>query len=128
VTLHTNKGLAGGSPFALRSTADTAMNPEVLNAFALLICAAEGPPAWPGIPGHEPDIEKGRKQAAAVAGAMRPIRALVPNAGAYMSEADYFQRDWKDAYWGEHYSRLATIKRKYDTHNLFNGHQTVEPV
>jgi FAD/FMN-containing dehydrogenase len=127
VTLHTNKGLAGGSPFALRSTAETAMNPEVLNAFALLICAADGPAAYPGIPGHEPDIAKGSEQAAAVTRAMRPIRALVPDAGAYMSEADYFQRDWKHAYWGEHYSRLAKIKRKYDPHNLFRGHQTVEP-
>lgn len=128
VTLHTNKGLAGGSSEALRSTAGTAMNPEVLDAFALLICAAEGPPGWPGIPGHEPDIAKGRQQAAAVTSAMRPIRALVPNAGAYMSEADYFQHDWKRAYWGEHYPRLATIKRRYDPDNLFNGHQTVEPI
>ena len=128
VTLHTNKGLAGGSSEALRSTAGTAMNPEVLDAFALLICAAEGPPAWPRIPGHEPDIAKGRQQAAAVTSAMRPIRALVPNAGAYMSEADYFQSDWKRAYWGEHYPRLAKIKRRYDPDNLFNGHQTVEPI
>jgi FAD/FMN-containing dehydrogenase len=127
VTLHTNKGLAGGSPEALRSAAGTATNPEVLGAFALLICAAEGPAAYPGIPGHEPDVARGREQAAAVTRAMRPIRQLVPNAGAYVSEADYFQADWRRAYWGEHYPRLASIKRKYDPHNLFSGHQTVEP-
>lgn len=82
VTLHTNKGLAGGSDYALSSTAETAMSPEVLDAFALLICAADGPPAWPGTPGHQPDVEQGRIQAAAVSRAMAPIRALVPNAGA----------------------------------------------
>jgi len=125
VTLHTNKGLAGGSTEALARTAETAMNPEVLGAFALLICAAEGPPAYPGIPGHEPDIPKAREQAAAVSRAMAPIRQLVPNAGAYVSEADYFQKDWKRAYWGDHYERLAVIKRKYDPLNLFHGHQTV---
>jgi hypothetical protein len=128
VTLHTNKGLAGGSREALARTAETAMNPEVLDAFALLICAAEGPAAYPGIPGHEPDVAKGREQAATVSRAMAPIRQLVPNAGAYVSEADYFQQDWKRAYWGDHYSRLAQIKRKYDPHNLFHGHQTVGPV
>lgn len=125
VTLHTNKGLGGGSDDALRSTAQTAMNPEVLDAFALIICAAEGPPAWPGIPGHEPDVHQGRKDAAAVTRAMAPIRALAPKAGAYASEADYFQRDWKHAYWGSHYARLEQIKGKYDPDNLFHGHQTV---
>jgi len=125
VTLHTNKGLAGGSREALAAAAETAMNPQVLEAFALLICAAEGPAAWPGIPGHEPDVAQGRKHAAAVTRAMAPIRSLVPNAGAYMSEADYFQRDWQHAYWGDHYPRLRQIKRKYDPGNLFHGHQTV---
>lgn len=127
IALHTNKGLAGGSREALAGAAETAMNPEVLDAFALLICSAEGLPAWPGIPGHEPDVAKGRRDAAAVARAMRPIRALAPGAGAYMAEADYFQRDWKQAYWGPHYARLAEIKRKYDPENLFHAHQTVEP-
>ncbi len=125
VTLHTNKGIAGGSDYALRSTAETAMSPEVLDAFALIICAAEGPPAWPGIPGHEPDVNQGRTDAAAVTRAMAPIRALAPKAGAYASEADYFQSDWKHAYWGDHYARLEQIKGKYDPDNLFHGHQTV---
>jgi FAD/FMN-containing dehydrogenase len=58
---------------------------------------------------------------------MRPIRALVPGAGAYVSEADYFQMDWQRSYWGANYARLAAIKRKYDPQNLFRGHQTVEP-
>ena len=127
ITLHVNKGLAGGSSEALAATAETATSPEVLDAFALVICAAEGPPAWPGIPGHEPDMASGRREAAGVTRAMRAIRTLVPGAGAYVSEADYFQRDWKRAYWGEHYARLARIKRKYDPDNLFHGHQTVEP-
>lgn len=127
VSLHTNKAIGGGSRYALEATAQTATNPEVLDAFALLICAADGPPAWPGIPGHEPNVDRGRREAAGVARAMQPIRALAPNAGAYVSEADYFQRDWQRAYWGDHYRRLSQIKRKYDPDNLFHGHQTVEP-
>jgi hypothetical protein len=42
------------------------MNPAVLDAFALIICAAEGPPAYPGIVGHEPDLLTARKHADAI--------------------------------------------------------------
>jgi FAD/FMN-containing dehydrogenase len=127
-SLHTNKGLGGGSPEAVAATRETAMNPEVLDAFALLICASNDEPAYPGIPGHEPDVAAGRGYAARVTAAMREIYRIAPNAGAYMSESDYFQRDWKRAYWGEHYPRLARTKRRYDPHWLFRGRNCVEPV
>jgi FAD/FMN-containing dehydrogenase len=127
ISLHTNKGLAGGSAEAIASARETAMNPEVLDAFALLICAAEEQPAYPGIPGHEPDVAEGRRQAAQVRAAMREIYRVAPNAGAYMSESDFFQRDWKRAYWGDHYPRLARAKRRYDPHSLFQGRNCVEP-
>ncbi len=127
VTLHVNKGLAGGAPAALAATRETAINPQVLDAFALLICAADAPPAWPGIPGHEPDHELARREALQVGQAMAPFRALVSGAGTYMSEANYFDRDWQQAYWGDHYARLAAIKRRYDPDNLFRGHHTIEP-
>ncbi|WP_298167528.1 FAD-binding oxidoreductase [Novosphingobium sp.] len=123
--LHTNKGLAGGTAEAITATRATATNPEVLDAFALLICAAEGPPAWPGIPGHEPDRKAGRVEAARVAFAMAPIRMLVPEAGSYMSEADYFGPDWQKAYWGANYPRLLAAKKRHDPANLFRGHHCV---
>jgi FAD/FMN-containing dehydrogenase len=103
------------------------MNPEVLDAFALLICAAEEQPAYPGIPGHEPNVAEGRAQAARVRAAMREIYKVAPNAGAYVSESDYFQRDWKRAYWGPHYPALARTKRKYDPQWIFRGRNCVEP-
>jgi FAD/FMN-containing dehydrogenase len=127
VSLHTNKALGGGSHKAIQATRDTAMNPHVLDAFALLICAAEGDPAYPGIPGHEPKVVEGRRDARGVARAMQAIDRLVPGAGAYMSESDYFQRDWKAAYWGPHYPRLARAKRKYDPRWIFRGRNCVEP-
>ena len=127
MTLHTNKGLGGGSPEAIAATSETATNPEVLTAFALLIAGAEEQPAWPGIPGHEPNVTEGREQAAAVSRAMKPIRELVPGAGCYVSEADFFEPDWKRAHWGANYARLARTKRSYDPHWLFKGHHCVEP-
>ena len=128
VSLHTNKGLAGGTSDALTRSRDTATNPQVLDAFALLICAAESDPAWPGIPGHEPDTARGRWEAAAVSRAMKPIRKLVPNAGSYMSEADYFEKSWKTSYWGSNYGRLVNAKRQYDPTGLFTGHHCVEDI
>lgn len=125
VTLHTNKGLAGGTPQALSLSKATATNPQVLDAFALLICAAGGPPAWPGIPGHEPDAADGKRQAAGVTRAMAPIRRLLPDAGAYVSEADYFDDNWQQRYWGSHYARLLRAKKRYDPAGMFHGRNTV---
>ena len=128
ITLHTNKGLAGGSDQALALTRETATNPDVLDAFALLICAAEEEaPAYPGIQGHEPNVATARSDAAGVARAMAHIRHAVPTAGAYMSECDYFLKDWKSAHWGTNYKRLAEAKRRYDPSWLFKGHHCVEP-
>jgi FAD binding domain len=63
VSLHLNKGLAGAPADAIAAARDTAMNPAVLDAFALIISAAEGPPAYPGLPGHEPDLAVAREHA-----------------------------------------------------------------
>jgi FAD/FMN-containing dehydrogenase len=125
LTLHVNKGLAGGTPAALAATRETAMNPQVLDAFALLICAADAPPAWPGIAGHEPDLVKGLREASRVSEAMAPMRALAAGAGSYVSETSYHDRDWQASYWGGHYRRLAEIKRRYDPDDVFHGHHTV---
>lgn len=128
ITWHCNKGLGGGSPEAIRATLETATNPEVVNSFALVICAAEEQPAYPGIPGHEPKVAMGRNEAAGVAISMAEIYRLVPGAGAYVSESNYFQSDFKRAYWGSNYSRLKAAKRRYDPSWLFRGRNCVEPI
>jgi hypothetical protein len=58
---------------------------------------------------------------------MAEVYKLVPNAGAYMSECDFFLTDWKRAQWGANYPRLAAAKRRYDPASLFRGHHCVEP-
>jgi FAD binding domain/Berberine and berberine like len=125
ITLHTNKGLAGGAADAIARTRETAMNPDVTEAFALLVCAADAPPAYPGISGFEPDIPAGRVEAAQVSRAMAPIIALDPGAGSYVSEADYFEPDWQRSHWGSNYPRLMAAKLRYDPTGLFSGHHTI---
>ena len=36
----------------------------------------------------------------------------MPNAGAYVSESNYFEKEWQQSYWGSNYPRLAEIKKK----------------
>ena len=45
--------------------------------------------------------------------------------GAYVSESNYFEKDWQQAYWGSNYPRLAEIKKKYDPDGLFFVHNGV---
>lgn len=75
VSLHVNKGLAGAPAEAVTAAKDTAMNPAVLDAFALVIAGAEGPPAYPGVPGHEPDAVLARERAQAIGRAMDELRS-----------------------------------------------------
>jgi FAD/FMN-containing dehydrogenase len=124
-SLHVNKGLAGAPEEEVRAARDTAMNPAVVDAFALLITAAAEPPAYPGIAGREPDPARARANAAAISGVMREVRALVPEAGAYVAESDFFEEDWARAYWGANYPRLLAVKDRYDPDSLFVVHHGV---
>ncbi|MEI7035534.1 FAD-binding oxidoreductase [Fulvimonas yonginensis] len=123
--LHFNKGLGGGATDAIERTRDTATNPQVLDAFALVISGSGGAPAYPGMPGPGPDLAKARQHAAKVDKAMDALRALAPDAGSYVSESDYFLRDWQQRFWGVNYPRLLRAKRHYDPEGLFFVHHGV---
>jgi FAD/FMN-containing dehydrogenase len=125
VSLHFNKGLAGATAEAIATARDTAMNPAVVDAFALAISAAGGPPAYPDVPGHEPDVTLARSEAQAVTAAMDEIRRLAPRAGSYVWETDYFQPHWQETFWGDNYTRLLAVKSKYDPDGLFFLHHGV---
>ncbi|TCU05371.1 FAD-dependent oxidoreductase [Rhizobium sullae] len=126
ITLHTNKGLAGApDDVRVHVRAETATNPVVTDSFALVICGAEGPSAYPGVRDFEPDVGLARRQAERVRSAMAALKARVPAKGSYVAEADYFEAEWEDAFWGEHYARLQKAKATYDPDNLFRVHHGV---
>lgn len=124
IELHFNKGLAGGPLEAIEAARDTATNPAVLNAFALAI-VADGEGGYPGVRGHEPDVEAARQSRERVHGCMNELRVLVPNGGSYVSESNFFEKDWQHSYWGSNYARLALVKKKYDPTGLFFVHNGV---
>lgn len=125
MSLHFNKGLAGASDANIAAARDTAMNPAVLDAFALAICGANNQGVYPGIPGREPDLAMARQHAAAVRAAMAELSPLAPAGGSYVSESNYFNERWQQAFWGGNYPRLLSVKQKYDPDGLFIVHHGV---
>jgi FAD/FMN-containing dehydrogenase len=122
VSLHFNKGLAGASAEAKVSAGDTAMNPAVLDAFALAIIAGHGPPAAPG---HTPDLAAARRDTIAIEAAMGELLEKGRPTATYVAESDFFQPDWQQAFWGPNYPRLLQIKQAYDPDGLFFTHHGV---
>jgi FAD/FMN-containing dehydrogenase len=125
VSLHFHKGLTGAPADAIAAARDTAMNPAVLDAFALAIIGGEEPPAFPGIPGHEPDLIAAGKDAAEIDKSMNELRKIAPDAGSYVSESNYFEPSWQQSFWGSNYPRLQGVKKKYDPDGLFFVHHGV---
>jgi hypothetical protein len=117
--LHFNKGLFGASKETLAQARDTAMNPEVLDAFALAIIANGGPPVFEGLPGAGRDEAKAQRGEEATRRSYARLTQVAPGAGAYFSESDFFQKDYQKAYWGTNAPRLAAAKRRYDPDGTF---------
>lgn len=125
VRLHFNKGLAGSPKQAIARAADTAMNPDVLDSFALAIVATGGSSQYPGLPARKELDRDAARQASLVDSAAARLRALSPVAGSYVSESNYFNADWAHAFWGKNYPRLRRVKRHYDPTGLFFSHHGV---
>ncbi|KAI0871046.1 FAD binding domain protein [Hypoxylon argillaceum] len=53
------------------------------------------------------------------------LKALAPDGGAYLNEANRLQPDWKEAFYGVNYDRLRAIKKVYDPNDLFYGNTAV---
>ena len=123
--VHINKGLAGAAPDAVARDRKTSIHPAVFDAAALVIIASRREETFPAIPGHEPDDRAGRALAKEISQAMAIIEKATPDAGTYGSESDFFEKDWKETFYGQHYDRLLRIKQKYNPTNLFRVHQGV---
>jgi FAD/FMN-containing dehydrogenase len=66
-----------------------------------------------------------RKNAPDIGRAADALRSVVSHSGSYISESNYFERDWQHAFWGSNYSRLRAVKKKYDPRGLFFVHHGV---
>jgi hypothetical protein len=109
-TFHFNKGLAGASAEAIAASRNTAMNPQVLDAFALAIIAMDGPPAYGGLPAAQ--LADARRNLSRIRTAMTALRQAAPDAGSYLSECDYTLDDWRTACWGPHWVRTGSVWKR----------------
>jgi FAD/FMN-containing dehydrogenase len=125
VELHFNKGIAGAPAEAVARTRDTATNPAVVDAFVLVIIADGERPSYPGLARPAMDTTAARNNARQIDLAIAELRKLAPGAGSYVSESNYFNASWQQAYWGDNYSKLRAIKAKYDPEGLFFVHHGV---
>ena len=63
--------------------------------------------------------EKRTKKEAIVAKSERLGEIWGPNGGTYINEANPFEPEWEQTFWGENYGRLLSIKCRVDPTNLF---------
>ncbi|KAL8767563.1 MAG: hypothetical protein Q9209_005980 [Squamulea sp. 1 TL-2023] len=47
------------------------------------------------------------------------LKALAPDSGVYLSEGDWHDPEWKQAFYGANYEKLKAIKKKYDPNDVF---------
>ncbi len=120
-----NKGLAGAPAEAIAATLDTATNPAVVGAFALVIIADGEGPAFPGQPGAHVDLDAARADARNIDASIAELRKIAPHSGSYVSESNYFNPSWREEFWGSNYARLRAVKAKYDPDGLFFVHHGV---
>ncbi len=68
-----------------------------------------------------------RKDARTIDLATAELFKIVPNAGSYVSESNYFNRNWQDEYWGTAAPArsCSAVKAKYDPDGLFFVHHGV---
>src|SRR5574337_934687 len=79
-----------------------------------------------GGPGHRDESGGARRlRARAIGLAMDEVRRLVPDAGSYLSESDFFLPHWQRAFWGSNHERLRAVKARYDPQGLFVVHHGV---
>jgi hypothetical protein len=104
---------------------NTATNPAVCDAFALAIIADGEPAIYPELNRSEPNLTMAREDAFNISTAMAALRAVVKDHGSYVSESDFFNKNWQQEFWGNNYRRLIAIKKRYDPEGLFIVHHGV---
>lgn len=139
--IHFNKAQYGASQWAVDELDNTPMHPTVKTSFGLMIMANNVKHYSPLVPNHLQNKTSNVNDFIAYCDTdkldecwaideyneqMRNFRAETPGAGAYFNEADYFEPNWQETFWGkENYDRLYDIKKTWDPNGIFYCHNCV---
>lgn len=63
--------------------------------------------------------EKRRRKFRAVEVSKRLAQIVGTDGGTYLNEANPYEPDWKEAFWGEKYNKLERLKKILDPKGLF---------
>ena len=124
-SLHFNKGLAGAPAEAIAAARNTATIPRPPTPSLSPSSPPEARRPFPASPATSRTCRSPVATPSNIAAAMDELRKLVPNHGSYVSESNYFEADWRSAFWGANYPRLRQVKDKVDPDGLFFVHHGV---
>lgn len=94
-------------------------------AFTLVIIADGEGSAYPGEARPAMDLAAAHKDAGNIDLATAELRNIAPNSGSYVSESNFFNKEWQQEYWGTNYPKLRAIKDRFDPDGLFYVHHGV---
>ncbi|PHH84857.1 hypothetical protein CDD83_1260 [Cordyceps sp. RAO-2017] len=102
--------VAGGA--VARSTVDSALNPAWRRTVTHIAFGVDWNSTTPLV-----EQEAIRSQLTEIG--VEGLRRLEPDMGAYLNEADAYEKDFQRSFWGENYARLYDIKQEQDPFGLF---------
>jgi len=141
LSVHTNKAQYGAAQWAVDELEHTPTHPSVKDSFGLVITGALVNHYSPLVPSElqgntsnildiqqacgSPDLTECPLKQVYEEG-FQKFRDLTPGAGAYFNEADFFEPEFQENFWGaENYERLRGIKAVWDPTGLFYCHNCV---
>lgn len=69
-------------------------------------------------PDNATSAEKNRRKQELVKVSLELGEIVGPDSGTYINEANPYEPDWKNVFWGPNYGRLEKIKRRIDPRGL----------
>jgi FAD/FMN-containing dehydrogenase len=102
--------VAGGK--TLDNVPYTSVNPAWRETYLLL----QGVDMWPANAGAA-EIHSVRKEL--TERKLGAMKNLAPGTGTYLNEADPYDPDWKQDWFGDRYDQLHAVKNKYDPEDVF---------